>query len=312
MKRRDLILALLVVIVWGTNFTVIKLGLSGVSPMLLAALRYIFAAIPAIAFVKRPSVEWKYIVAYGMTVGVGQFSCLFYAIDIGMPPGVSSVILQSQAFFTLIFAAILLKEFFKKSQIVGLLVAGVGFYLIIGNFSSSKLSSIPIEAFLITLLAAAFWGISNIIIRYASKQAASQGKTLNMFSMVVWSSLVPPLPLLAIALLLDTPETLLHEISNLNTMSMFSVAYIAIFATLFGYGIWSTLLTKYLTSKVAPLSLLVPVTGLITSQIVLNEHLSIIQWLGCIVIILGLIISNNFRPNTGVFNRSDIKKVNIM
>ena len=309
MKRRDLILALLVVIVWGTNFTVIKLGLSEVSPMLLAALRYTFTAIPAIAFVKRPSVEWKYIAAYGMTVGVGQFSCLFYAIDIGMPAGVSSVILQAQAFFTLIFAAMLLKEFLKKSQVVGLLVAGVGLYLISGNFMSSNLPSIPIEAFLLTLLAAAFWGISNIIVRYASKQAAYQGKTLDMFSMVVWSSLVPPLPLLAIALLLDTPGTLLHEISNLNIVSMFSVAYIAICATLFGYGIWSTLLTKYRTSKIAPLSLLVPVTGLITSQIVLNEHLSIVQWLGCIVIILGLVISNNFRPNTGVLNRSSAKKV---
>lgn len=297
MRRRDLILALLVVIVWGANFTVIKLGLAGMPPMLLAALRYTFAALPAIAFVKRPSVGWKYVVAYGMTVGVGQFSCLFYAINIGMPAGISSIVLQSQVFFTLIFAAVLLRESFKVNQVIGLLVAGAGLCLIGGNVGANGLSSIPIGAFLLTLLAAAFWGISNIIVRYASNQAASQGKTLDMMSMVVWSSLVPPLPLLAIAMLLDRPETLLHAISSINVLSVFSVIYLAFGATLFGYGIWSILLSKYPTSKVAPLSLLVPITGLITAQIVLREQLSIMQWLGGIVIILGLVISN-FRFST--------------
>jgi len=292
MKRRDLILALLVVIVWGANFTVIKLGLAGMPPMLLAALRYTIAALPAIAFVKRPAVGWKYIVANGMTVGVGQFACLFYAMNIGMLAGVSSVVLQSQVFFTLIFAAMLLKEPMKGSQVMGLLVAGVGLCLIGGNVGYTGLSSIPVGAFLLTLLAAAFWGISNIIVRYASKQAISQGKTLNMLSMVVWSSLIPPLPFLVIALLLDTPETLLHAVSNLNVLSVFSVLYLAFCATLFGYGIWSVLLAKYPTGKVVPISLLVPVTGLITAQIVLNEQLSKIQWVGGIVIILGLVISN--------------------
>lgn len=292
MKKRDLILALFVVIVWGANFTVIKLGLTGLPPMLLAALRYTFAALPAIAFVKRPSVSWKYVVAYGMTVGVGQFSCLFYALNIGMPAGVSSVVLQSQAFFTLFFAAILFKESLKGSQIMGLIVAGFGLYLISGNIGMTEITTIPVRALLLTLLAAAFWGISNIIVRAASKQAASQGKTLDMLSMVVWSSLVPPLPFLGIALFLDTPETLLQAVSGLNALSIFSVLYLAFAATLFGYGIWSALLAKYPASKVAPLSLLVPVTGLITAQIILHERLFISQWLGGIVVILGLLLSH--------------------
>lgn len=292
MKRRDLILALLVVIVWGANFTVIKLGLNGMPPMLLAALRYIFSALPAIAFIKPPSVGWKYIVAYGMTVGVGQFSCLFYAMNIGMPAGVSSVVLQSQAFFTPIFAAVLLKESLKTFQLIGLLVAGVGLCLIGGNIGVNGLSIIPFGAFVLTLIAAAFWGSSNIIIRYASQKTNSEGKTLDMLSMVVWSSLVSPLPFLIIALILDTPKTLLYSLSNLNRLSLFSVLYLAFCATLFGYGMWNKLLAKYSTGKVAPLSLLVPVTGLITAQIVLNEKLSIMQWVGGIVIILGLVISN--------------------
>lgn len=292
MNRRDLTLALLVVTVWGANFTVIKLGLSGIPPMLLVALRYTFAAIPAIAFVKRPAVGWRYIVAYGMTVGVGQFACLFYAMNIGMPAGVASVVLQSQAFFTLLFAAILLKETLKGMQVIGLLTAGLGLYFIGGNVGSNRLSSIPLGPFLLTLLGAAFWGISNIIVRYASKQSESCGEKLDMLSLVVWSSLVPPLPLMAFAMMLDTPKTLLNAVINLNVLSVFAVLYLAFCATLFGFYTWSMLLAKYPAGKVAPLSLLVPITGLITSQIVLGEQLSKMQWLGGIVILLGLIISN--------------------
>ena len=292
MKRRDLILALLVVIVWGANFTVIKLGLAGLPPMLLVALRYTFAAVPAIFFVKRPDIGWKYIIAYGMAVGVGQFSCLFYAMNIGMPAGTSSVILQSQVFFTLIFAAVLLKEHLRIFHALGVIISAIGLFFISGNIGSGQMSSLPLGALFLTLLAAAFWGISNIIVRFASKQAASQGKTIDMFGLVVWSSLVPPLPLFIFALLLHTPETLLNIVLGLSGQSIFAILYLSFLATLFGFGLWSFLLSKYPTGKVAPLSLLVPITGLITARAVLGEQLMPIQWLGCGIIILGLITSN--------------------
>lgn len=291
MNRRDLTLALLVVTVWGANFTVIKLGLSGVPSMLLVALRYIFSALPAVFFVKRPVIEWRYVIAYGLAVGVGQFACLFYAMEIGMPAGVASVVLQSQAFFTLIFTAALLKETLLVRQMFGLGVAAIGLYFIGGNIGTSGLSSIPTGAFLLTLLAAAFWGISNIVVRYAANRTTAQGEKLDMLSLVVWSSLVPPLPLLAIALMLDTPQTLLHAITNLNALSVFAVFYLAFCATIFGFGTWSTLLASYPAGKVAPLSLLVPVTGLITAQIVLGEQFAKIQWVGSLVVLLGLTIS---------------------
>lgn len=291
MKRRDYILALLVVILWGANFTVIKLGLAGMPPMLLAALRYIFASLPAIFIVKRPTIELKYIVSYGLTVGVGQFSCLFYAMSIGMPAGISSVVLQAQVFFTLFFAAVFLKEALKRSQKLGILIAGTGLCFIGGNVGVTGLSAIPIGAFLLTLLAAAFWGISNIIARYASKQAELQEKTLDMLSLVVWSSLIPPIPFLMLSLLLDSPETVMHAIIDINVLSVFSVLYLSFCATLFGYGTWNKLLARYPAGKVAPLSLLVPITGLITAQIVLREQLSVLQWVGGIVIILGLTIA---------------------
>jgi len=292
MNKRDLSLALLVVTVWGANFTVIKLGLSGIQPMLLVALRYTFTALPAIAFVKHPALQWRYTAVYGLTVGVGQFACLFYAMHIGMPAGVASVALQSQAFFTLLFAGILLKEALNASQVIGLAVAALGLYFIGGNAGTDGLIAIPPEAFLLTLLGAAFWGLSNIIVRHAAQKTASHGGKLDMLSLVVWSSLVPPIPLFTISILLDTPEALLHTMSNLNALSVFSVFYLAYCATLFGYVAWSGLLAKYPAGKVAPLSLLVPVAGLITAQIVLGEQLSKMQWLGGIVVLLGLVISN--------------------
>ncbi len=293
MNRRDLALALLVVTVWGANFTVIKLGLDGIPPMLLAALRYTLAAIPAILFIKPPKVAWRYIVGYGMTVGVGQFACLFYAMHIGMPAGVASVVLQCQAFFTLLLAALLLKESIKRNQMLGLAVAALGLYFIGANMGShGAISPISLAPFLLTILGAAFWGLSNIVVRYADRHSTARGEKLNMLSLVVWSSLVPPLPLLAFAMMLDTPKTLLHAVINMNTVSMLAVLYLAFAATLFGFYIWSTLLAKYPAGKVAPLSLLVPVTGLITAQIVLGEQLARMQWLGCMIILIGLVISN--------------------
>ncbi len=298
MKVRDLVLATVVIVLWGINFTVIKLGVSEVPPMLLVTLRFFFAAFPAVFFVKRPAVCWKYIVAYGLTVGVGQFSCLFYAIHMGMPAGVASVVLQAQAFFTILFARIIFQEKIRIIQAAGLVVAIVGLYFISGNVGTQQDSMIPTGAFLLTLVAAFFWGLSNIVVRQASREAASQGNKLNMFGMVVWSSLIPPLPMLVASLILEKPELIRHALSSINTLAVFSVLYLAFFATLIGYGIWSTLLSKYPAQKVAPLSLLVPVVGLFAALVFLKERLLPVQWIGGAIIISGLLLSN-FAPLLG-------------
>lgn len=292
MKTWDKLLAIFVVLLWGINFTVIKLGVNEMSPFLLVALRYTVAALPAILFVKRPDTSWKYIVIYGMTVGVGQFSCLFYAANIGMPAGVASVVLQSQAFFTILFADVLFKEKIRKGQMVGLIIAGIGLYFISGSIGGNGGTAIPGAAFFLTILAALFWGISNLVVRYASKEAEAHGKKLNMFSMVVWSSLVPPIPMMTAAIIINKPLQVWNQLTDINGTAIFSIVYLALCATLIGYGIWSTLLAKYSAGEVAPLSLLVPVAGLITAQIVLKEKLTALQWGGGLIIISGLLISN--------------------
>ncbi|MDF1493180.1 EamA family transporter [Caproiciproducens sp. CPB-2] len=293
MKPRDKFLALLVVVLWGINFTVIKFGVSSLPPMLLVALRYIFAAVPAVFFVKRPDISWKYLVAYGLTVGVGQFSCLFYAEHIGMPAGVASVMLQSQALFTILLAGVFFRERIRANQAVGLFVAAIGLVLISGGICVGGVSTIPSSALALTLLAAFFWGISNIVVRRASDEAHRQGKNLNMFSLVVWSSLVPPLPMLAAAFLADSPTKIWQALYTITPFTVFSILYLSLLATLFGYGVWSSLLSRYPAGKVAPLSLLVPVFGLITAWALLKEQLSAAQWVGCAIAILGLILSNH-------------------
>ncbi|MBI5592912.1 MAG: EamA family transporter [Deltaproteobacteria bacterium] len=291
MNRKDFVLALLVVTIWGANFTVIKLGLGGVPPMLLVALRFVFAALPAILFVKRPAVAARYWMTYGLTVGVGQFGCLFYAMHIGMPAGVASVVLQSQAFFTLAFATLFLHESVSGSQITGLGIAALGLFLVGRHAGGTNVFAIPPAALLLTLAGAAFWGISNIVVRKATASAAAEGNRLDVLSLVVWSSLVPPVPLFLLALILDTPETVIGAITALNGVSVFSILYLAFGATLFGFGAWSRLLSRHPANQVAPLSLLVPVTGLLTARLVLGEQLSMLQWGGCLTVIFGLLVA---------------------
>ncbi len=306
MKKKDIILALLVVTTWGVNFTVIKLGLGGVPSMLLVALRYFFTAFPAIFFIKKPNTEWKYIIMYGLFAGVGQFACLFYAMEIGMPAGLASIVVQIQAFISPVLAMIFLNEKLKIKQIIGFVIAGLG--LVIIGFQNAKggVDSIPFFAILLSLLAPIFWSASNIVSRIASDKSARNGEKLNMFSLVVWSALIPPIPMLALSLILDKPDTILNILSNLSGISIFAIIYLAIGSTLFGYGVWNSLLGKYPMGKVAPLTLMVPIIALISARIVLNEQLSSMQLIGVIVILIGLIIANlNIKVILGYFKKVD-------
>lgn len=307
MSTRDMVLAVLVAIIWGANFTVIELGINDVPPLLLVALRYTFTALPAVFFVRRPNIKYRYCIAYGLTCGIGQFGCLFCAMDLGMPAGIASVVQQSQAIFTLLFAAWFLKESLTSSKLTGLIIASAGLWIMGGNVGNIDTLAIPVGAFLLTLLSAAFWGGSNIIVRKLANRAANQGEKLETLNLVIWSSIIPPLPLLALALSLDTPQTVMYALTNMGLKSVLALLFLVYFATFFCLGAWGSLLTRYPASQVAPFSLLVPVTGLISARIVLGEQLALLQWVGGLVIIFGLIISNfefprlrNFREENEV------------
>ncbi|XUW87855.1 EamA family transporter [Burkholderia sp. M6-3] len=279
MSPRDLLLALIVVIAWGVNFVVIKVGLHGVPPMLLGALRFMLAAFPAIFFVKRPQLPWRWLLAYGTTISLGQFAFLFSAMYVGMPAGLASLVLQAQAFFTLIFAAFFLHERFRLPNVAGLLIAAAGL-AVIGMQGGHAMT---LAGFLLTLCAACSWALGNIVTKKVGK--------VDLVGLVVWGSLIPPLPFLALSYALEGPQRIAAALSGISAMSIFAIVYLAFIATLIGYGLWSRLLSRYPASQVAPFSLLVPIVGLASASLFLDERLSGAQVAGAVLVMAGLAVN---------------------
>ena len=254
MRPKDIGLGLLVILVWGMNFAVIKVGVSGVPPLMLGALRFMVAAFPALLFVRPPKVPLRLYLIYGLTISVGQFAFLFSAIYVGMPTGLASLVLQSQAFFTMVFAAVWLKERWHINQLAGLILAAGGLALI----GSAHGVSMPLLGFGLTVAAAVLWASGNIVTR-----ALGRYGPMNQFAFVVWASLVPPLPFWALSYALEGPAAISAAWAGLGWQAMAAIAYLAGAATLFGYGIWTHLLARYPANRVAPFSLLVPLVGLL-------------------------------------------------
>lgn len=279
MRPVDLGLALLVVVAWGLNFVVMKVGIGHVPPMLLAALRFMLAAFPAVLLVPRPNLPWKYLLAYGLTASVGQFAFLFSAMAVGMPTGLASLVLQSQAFFTLVLAAVFLKEHWGAHQLAGLVLAAGGLALI----GSAHGANMPLLGFGLTLAAASSWAASNVVTRVISARGP-----INQLGLVVWGSLVPPIPFLLLSLGLEGPQRMVGALAHFNWQALGALAYLAWVATLFGYSIWTRLLTRYPANQVAPFSLLVPVVGLTTGWLVYDEALQPVHFAGAALLMAGL------------------------
>lgn len=279
MSAKDLGFALLVILVWGLNFVVIRVGLDDLPPMLLGAMRFTLAAIPAVFFIRRPKIPLRWLLAYGLTISFGQFAFLFSAMTVGMPAGLASLVLQSQAFFTLLFAAMVLGEQVRMHNLVGLCVAAGGL-LLIGLNSGIGMT---LAGFVLTICAAAMWAMGNVITKRVGK--------VDLVSLVVWGSLVPPLPFLAMSLLLEGPQQIGQALENISLNAVFALFYLAFGATLLGYGLWSRLLSRYPAAQVAPFSMLVPVIGLSSAALLLDEQLSQLQAFGTILVMTGLAIN---------------------
>lgn len=282
MKPTDLLLALLVVVVWGVNFVVIKAGVTEVPPLLLGALRFAAAAFPAILLFKRPKLPLRLYLAYGMSISVGQFAFLFTAIHVGMPSGLASLVLQSQAFFTMIFAAMWLKEAWRPSQLMGLVLAAGGLALI----GTAHGLSMPLAGFMLTLAAASLWAVGNIVTREVSRHGP-----VDMQAFVVWASLVPPIPFLLLSWLIEGPQAIATAVAGFSWRSAGAVLYLAWIATLLGYGLWSRLLSRYPANQVAPFALLVPLVGLSTGWLVYDEQLQPVHLVGGALLMLGLAVN---------------------
>jgi O-acetylserine/cysteine efflux transporter len=282
MTVRDIGLALLVIVIWGLNFVAIKWGVAEVSPFLLTALRYIGCVLPAIFFVRRPNVSWRILIAYGLTVGVLQFSFLFTAIRLGMPAGLASLVMQMQVFFTMGLAVFFLGERPLPVQLGGAGLALVG----LAAIGSEHLGAATIIPLLMTLGAAFFWASSNIV----NKQAGR----VDMFAFVVWGSLVPPLPMLALSLVFEGPEAIVGLL-GISPLAIGAVLFIAYGSTLIGYGLWAVLMGRYPASVVAPFSMLVPLVGFAAAALILGEVVTPLEIAGSALIFVGIAL-NVFGP----------------
>ncbi|MFZ0216764.1 MAG: EamA family transporter [Candidatus Dormiibacterota bacterium] len=278
MKPRDLVLALAVTVCWGLNFVVIDVGLREFPPFLLAALRYLFTALPAVFFVKRPDVQLRWLVAVGLCIGVGQFGLLFLSLHLGMPAGLASLVVQGQAIFTLLFGAVLLRERLGPRLLLGTLLAALGIAVI----GAGSKATVPLVALLLSVGSGACWGAGNVAMRMARPPAG--------LGLLVWSSLVAPLPLFALSLVFDGPAAITHAVTTPRLEPILALAFIVVLANLFGYGVWTSLLRRYPVAMVAPISLLVPVTGLITAWLALGERPNLIELGGALVVVAGLLL----------------------
>jgi O-acetylserine/cysteine efflux transporter len=270
MPRSHVALAVLVTVIWGVNFVVIHVGLESFPPLLFAALRFAVVAL-ALPFVPRPGVPIRYVIAVGVFLSAAHHSLLFIAMDTGMPAGLSSLVLQVQAAFTVALAVLLLGERPRLAQLGGVALAFAGIAII----GAGRTSAVPLGALALTIAAALSWGIGNI----ATRKACSP----QPLGLLVYSCLIPPLPLLGLSLLTEQGQAVTLDVSG-----VLALLYVVVPTTLFGFGVWAWLLSRHQASNVAPFTLLVPVVGIAAAWVALGEVPNAAELAGAVVVLAGL------------------------
>ncbi len=276
MQPRHIALAVLLAFVWGLNFVFIRLALTDFPPLLLATLRFAIAALPVL-ILPRPRISWGTLIAIGSVLFLGQFALLFPAMAVGMPAGLASIGLQVQAFITIAIAAAVLGERPSRRQLAGAAVAFAGLVLVGATVGSN---GVTLAGFLLLLGAATCWASGNVMLRRAG--------AVDMLSLVSWLSLVPILPLLVLSLMAEGPARIAEGLANATWLSVGSLLYIAVVSTLFGYVAWGHLLKRYPAAIAAPFSLLVPVSGTLSSALILGERFGPLRLAGMVLIFIGL------------------------
>lgn len=282
LEGRDYAAALCVVLVWGTNFVAMKLGLREVTPFQLGAGRYLFALLPLLLFVRPPKLAPRWVVLYGLFQGVGQFGLLFLALREGMSASLAPVMLQMQVFFTALFAWLILKEKVGRRLKGAMGIAALGLACLCVD-ALGRGSSVTLAGFMLSVASAALWAASNIVVRIAQRSAPQ----FEVLPFMVWSSMVPILPFILLSLAFDPPST--HwDWRAISGTAWASMAYLGWFATILGYAMWTGLLTRHPANRVAPFSLAVPPVGIAAGMLVLGEVVTPWQWAGIVLVVASL------------------------
>jgi len=293
---RDTALALLIVFFWGSNFVVVRWGLGSLPPLLMAAIRFALVLLPAIFFLKKPNISWGTLALYGACVGTGQFGLLYIAMDGFISPGVASVVMQTQVWFTIAIAAQRTGEKPQAHQLLGLVPAAAGLAVILMHNGQD----ITPTGLALVLGGGVCWAISNQTTREAAHQARQRGTPLNPLAYVVWASLFAMPGLLAASLLLEGPSRIVESVTTSTWIIWPTLVWQSAANTLFGYTVWASLLSRYPAATVAPMSLLVPVFGMGASVLVLGEPLPAWKLTACLLIMAGLAVNLLWRPRKAI------------
>ena len=287
---RDYLSALAVVIIWGLNFIFMKFALHDFTPFQMGAARYVFAVFPLILFIKRPNLDVKWLLYYGLFQGVGQFGFLFMGLKLGMTAALASVLMQTQVFFTAIFGFVLLGEKPSRSLQIGLLLAVSGLACFAINYiapQTMNTQTTTLFGLIFCVLGASMWSASNIVVRKA-QQSLTKDTSFDAVAFLVWSSVVPILPFIALTLMFDAEATRWRWLAA-PWSSWVSVAFLGWVATIAAYAMWTALLKRHPANRVAPFSLGVPVVGITAGMLILGEQITQWQWAGIGLVVAALL-----------------------
>lgn len=283
-------MATIVVLVWGINFVPMKLGLATLSPLELGAGRYFFAAFPLVFFIRFPSVRLRWVVAIAVFQAVGQFSLLFYSLQVGMTASLASVLLQTQVFFTVLWSFFIFRQTPTKVLWASILAALIGLsFFLVNALQDSEVKNVTLVGLYLILGSAAMWALSNII----SRQAQSESPNYNPLSLIVWSSFIAVAIYLVLVALIEPNASRWLALSTWQSLSLtlwFSLAFLGWASSLVGYALWTALLKRHTANKVAPFSLGVPVVGLTVGLIWLKEPINLWQWFGAAWVGVSLVL----------------------
>lgn len=270
-------LTFLVVLVWGVNFLFMSLGLEEMSPLLLCALRFLVSAFPAAFFIKLPRGSLKFVILYGLVMFALQFSFLFTGIHLGVPAGTASMLMQTQVFFSIFFAILFLGERPHLGQMLGALVAFSG----IGILAWHLDKAVSIAGFISILLAAASWGIGNLISKKLKRNT-------NIKVIIAWGSLYACLPMFLLTWLIEGSSSFIFTYEHLSWKGILSLLYIAFISTWMGYGVWNWLVERHPVGLLVPFTLLIPIIAMIISVFLLNESFQTWKLFAGVLVMLGL------------------------
>jgi len=279
MPLTHLLITLILIVIWGLNFVVIQVALQELPPILLTFLRFFFAAFPAVFFLKPPKTSWKLLFSYALTLIILDFCFLFTGMYIGVSAGIASLTLQTQVFFTTILAVIFLKERMSKAQILGALIAFIGVAYVAFNTGGD----VNFMGLLLVELAALSWAAGNLVSKKIGR--------VDMLSLVTWGSLISLPFLLALSFLLESNLWSIETIMNLSWRGIGALAYLVYPVTLFGFAMWSWLLSRHPATVVAPFTLLIPIVGFSSSALLLGESLPLWKIIAGVLVIVGLVIN---------------------